>query len=69
MKQELGLLASGWQCTCPVGGETRNVIFSGVWWDRLAPEYSYRLLGKILTNKNLIYYLKFAISHHFWWPS
>ena len=28
--------------------------FSGVWRDRLAPEYSYRLLGKVLINKNLI---------------
>ena len=34
--------------------------FSGVWRDRLATAYSYRLLGKVLTNENLIYQLKFA---------
>ena len=57
MKQELGHLASGLECTGPAGGETS---FSGVWRDRLVPDNSYRLLGKVLTNKNLIYQLKFA---------
>ena len=46
MKQELGHLASGLECTGPAGGETQDV-FSGVWRDRLAPDNIYRLLGKM----------------------
>ena len=41
-------------------GVKPGTSFSFVWRDRLAPGYSYRLVGKVLTNKNLIYYLKFA---------
>ena len=29
--------------------------FSGIWRDRLAPDNSYHLLGKVLTNKHFIY--------------
>ena len=42
-------------------GVKPGTSFSFVWRDRLAPGYSYRLVGKVLTNKNLIYQLKFAI--------
>ena len=46
--------------------------FSAVWRDRLAPEYSYRLLGKVLTNKNLIMstplFAFSAVRRHTWFP-
>ena len=60
-RQHLASGPTGVYCTGPIRDETRDVFFSGVWRDRLAPEYSYRLLGKVLTNKNLNYQLKFAI--------